>query len=123
MSAVDWLTCSEHRLLACTSGKVFNDGLGELGPIRERIAYYPHDVWLYILATQWSKIAQEEAFVGRAGDVGDESGSRVVAARLVQYLMRLCFLFERRYAPYSKWFGTAFSRLNCAGQLKHALDG
>jgi Domain of unknown function (DUF4037) len=123
MSAVDWLTCSEHRLLACVSGKVFHDGLDEIGPIRQRIAYYPHDVWLYVLATQWSKIAQEEAFVGRAGDVGDELGSGVIAARLVQYLMRLCFLFERKYAPYSKWFGTAFSRLNCAEQLKPALDG
>jgi len=31
--------------------------------------------------------------------------------------MRLCFLLERRYAPYSKWFGTAFNRLTSAGQL------
>jgi hypothetical protein len=24
---------------------------------------------------------------------------------------------ERRYAPYSKWFGTAFQKLHCAGEL------
>ena len=24
---------------------------------------------------------------------------------------------ERKYAPYSKWFGTAFSRLECAAEL------
>jgi hypothetical protein len=31
--------------------------------------------------------------------------------------MDLCFLLERRYAPYSKWFGTAFAELACAPQL------
>lgn len=28
--------------------------------------------------------------------------------------MRLCFLYKSTYAPYSKWFGTAFSRLDGA---------
>jgi hypothetical protein len=119
----DWLTFSEHRLLGSTGGKVFHDGLGDLTTARERIAYYPRDVWLYMLASQWAKIAQEEAFVGRTGDVGDERGSRLIAARLVQYLMRLCFLMERKYAPYPKWFGTAFSQLRCAGTISPALDG
>ena len=81
---------------------------------REQLAYYPHDIWLYRLAAQWRRIAQEEAFVGRAGDVGDELGSQLVASRMVYDVMRLCFLLERRYAPYSKWWGTAFGRLPCA---------
>jgi hypothetical protein len=117
LRAADWLTISEHRLLAVTFGKVFHDGLGDLSEARERLRYFPRDVWLYMLASQWTKIAQEEAFVGRAGDVGDELGSRVIAARLVQYLMRLCFLMERKYAPYPKWFGTGFSRLDAAPLL------
>ena len=37
--------------------------------------------------------------------------------RLVRDLMRLCFLMERQYAPYIKWFGTAFAQLDCAAQL------
>jgi hypothetical protein len=32
----------------------------------------------------------------------------------VRDIMRLCFLIERQYAPYPKWFGTAFARLQCA---------
>jgi hypothetical protein len=36
--------------------------------------------------------------------------------------MRLCFLMERQYAPYSKWFGTAFSRLTCAATLSPILS-
>lgn len=31
--------------------------------------------------------------------------------------MKLCFLMERQYAPYSKWLGKAFAQLPCAGKL------
>jgi hypothetical protein len=117
IEAVDWLTFSEHKLLGVTSGKVFYDGLGELESIRRKFHYYPKDVWLYILAAQWKKISEEDAFVGRCGYVGDELGSMVIAARQVRNLMQLCFLMERKYAPYSKWFGTAFQRLDCAAEL------
>jgi hypothetical protein len=113
---LDWLTFSEHHLLAMTSGKVFYDDLG-LEEHRSRFNYYPHELWLYLLASQWAKIGQEEAFVGRTGDVGDDLGSQVIAARLVHALMQLSFLMERSYAPYSKWFGSAFSRLQTGPTL------
>ena len=112
----DWLTFSEQRLLSLTSGGVWRDDLG-LAQIRARLAYYPHQVWLYLLACQWSQIGQEEPFVGRTGQNGDEIGSRLIAARLAGSAMRLAFLLERRYAPYSKWFGTHFQRLAIAPQL------
>ncbi|MFX1273176.1 MAG: DUF4037 domain-containing protein, partial [Promethearchaeota archaeon] len=32
-------------------------------------------------------------------------------------IMRLCFLMERKYAPYIKWFGTAFCKLKSAQAL------
>lgn len=117
ITARDWLTFPEQKLLEVTAGAMYHDGLGQLALIRRRLSYYPHDVWVYRLAAQWQRISQEEAFVGRCGDVGDELGSRIVAARLARDVMRLCFLLERRYAPYSKWFGTAFNRLECAEQL------
>jgi hypothetical protein len=114
IGVLDWLTCSEQRLLTVTAGQIYHDGLGELHPIRARLAYYPYEVWLYVLETQWELISEEEAFMARCGDVGDELGSRIVAARLVRDLMKLCFIVEKQYAPYSKWFGTAFSRLKAA---------
>jgi hypothetical protein len=117
LGAIDWLTIPEQRLRSIVSGRVFHDGLGQLEPIRARLRYYPRDVWLYLLAAQWRRISQEEPFMGRCGQVGDELGSRLVAARLIRDLMRLCFLMERQYAPYIKWLGTAFARLDCAGQL------
>lgn len=117
----DWLAMPQQALLAVTSGAVFHDGLDRLGALRATWQWYPDDVWRYLLAAQWTRISQEEAFVGRCGDVGDELGSMVVAARLVRDLMKLCFLIERRYAPYSKWLGTAFGRLACAPTLEPVL--
>ena len=113
----DWLTFPQQRLRTVASGRVFADGLGQLGSIRERLHYYPHDVWLYMLSAQWERIAQEEAFVARCGDVGDELGSRLIATRMVGDLMRLCFLMEKQYAPYVKWLGTAFAQLDCASRF------
>jgi hypothetical protein len=118
---VDWLSVPENHLLMVTAGRVFHDGLGQLEPIRARLCYYPHEVWLYLLAAQWRRIGQEEAFMGRCGQVGDDLGSRLVAARLVRDLMHLCFLMERRYAPYIKWFGAAFAQLACAAALSPLL--
>lgn len=115
--AADWLSIPEYRLGLFTAGRVFHDGLEELEPLRAKLRYYPHDVWLYMLAAQWQRISQEEPFMGRCGQVDDELGSRLVAARLVRDLMRLCFLMERKYTPYIKWLGTAFARLDCAETL------
>ncbi|WP_287203038.1 DUF4037 domain-containing protein, partial [Mesorhizobium sp.] len=82
----------------------------------------PPDVWLYKLAAQWGRIAEERAYIGRTGNAGDEIGSRVIAARMVGNIMRLAMLVERRYAPYPKWFGTAFARLPCAPELRETLE-
>ncbi len=60
--------------------------------------------------------------MARCGDVGDELGSRIVATRLIVELMNLCFLMERRYRPYNKWFGTAFKQLYISEQLSPVLS-
>ncbi len=112
MSARDWLVTPQQLLLEVTAGAVFHDGLGELRPLRESLRWYPDDVWVWMLGCQWRRLAQEEPFVGRTAEVGDELGSRLVAARLVREIVRLCFLLERRYAPYSKWLGSAFRSLD-----------
>jgi hypothetical protein len=122
LDILDWLTFSEQALLEVTAGAVFHDGLGTLTETRGLLAYYPRDIWLYLLAAQWTRISQQEPFVGRSGEVGDERGSALIAADLVRDVMRLGFLMERRYAPYSKWFGSAFARLACAARLSPHLD-
>lgn len=123
IEVADWLTFPQQRLLELVSGEVFHDGLDELRKIRQKLKFYPRDIWLYLLAAQWKKISQEEAFVGRTADVGDELGSQVVAARMVREIMKLTFLMEKQYAPYSKWLGSAFSKLKTGAKLTPILRG
>jgi hypothetical protein len=112
----DWLTLPQQKLLSVIAGKVFKDDLG-LEKIRAGLCWFPHDVWLYLLASVWTRIGQEEHLMGRAGLVGDENGSAIIGSRLVRDVMRLAFLMERVYWPYAKWFGTAFSKLKSAIEL------
>lgn len=117
ISTRNWLVTPQQSLASVTTGAVYHDGLGELEPVRQALAWYPRDLWLWQLAGQWRRIAQEEHFPGRAAEVGDDLGRRVLVARLARDVMRLCFLLERRYAPYSKWLGTAFARLDSAATV------
>ena len=121
ITVTDWLTFPQQRLLELVRGEVYHDGLGELRRVREKLKFYPRDVWLYLMAAQWIRISQEEAFVSRAGEIGDELGSRVVAARMVREIMKLAFLIEKQYAPYSKWLGSAFGQLKMGPRLAPVL--
>ena len=121
LSTAEWLMVPTQLLRELTGGEVFHDGTGLLTEYRKALAWYPDDVWRYVLACQWQRLSQEEAFVGRCGELGDELGSAVIAARQVRDLMRLCLLMNRIYPPYSKWLGTAFAALPCAPNLSPHL--
>lgn len=121
LQTTDWLTFPQQKLLGITTGEVFHDDVG-LQDVREYFSWYPHEVWLYQLASAWQRIGQEEHLMGRAGEAGSEIGSALIAARLVRDVMRLCFLMEKHYAPYAKWFGLAFSKLRSASNLTPILE-
>ena len=104
-----------------TAGAVFRDDL-DLDTVRRRLAYYPRDVWLYLMFAGWGRVHPEMNLVGRAGYAGDELGSSLIASEIASGLMHLSFLIERRYAPYVKWFGTAFSELEVADRLSAPLE-
>ena len=112
MSTLDWLLTPQQRLLGVVSGAVYADDSGALTALRDSLSWYPDQVWRWVLACQWRRLAQEEAFVARTAEVGDELGSAVTAARQVRDMMRLALLLDQTYAPYQKWLGTAFARLS-----------
>ncbi|MBS7315864.1 MAG: DUF4037 domain-containing protein [Clostridiaceae bacterium] len=120
LTAADWLSFSEHRLLSLASAQFYVDGLG-MQQVLEPLKQYPRDVRLYLIASCWDAIACEQAFAKRCGAYGDELGSRLICARIAERLMRLCFLYLDTYAPYSKWFGTAFDRLPLDPALRDAI--
>jgi hypothetical protein len=122
LTPADWLGIPQQRLRTLRSGRVFHDGLGRLQGLRKIFEWYPPDLWRYLLACQWQRIDQNEPFPGRAGSVGDEMGSHLLASQLIRDLMRLAFLMEKQYAPYQKWFGTAFGQLKTARNLTPVFE-
>ncbi len=123
LGVVDWLGLTGQSVLELTGGPVFADRDGALTRVRELLAWYPDDVWRYVLAADWSRLAQEVPLASRAGERGDDLGSRVVMARLVRTAVHLAFLLERRWPPYAKWSGTGFARLPVAESAGPALAG
>jgi hypothetical protein len=119
LTNLDWLCISEQKLVELTSGRVFHDGLQRLEKIRSRLSYYPWEVKLIKLAAYWDCISNEEAFVGRAVEFGDLIGAKLISARMVNYLLKICFMLKDKYAPYSKWFTRQFAELDL-GEIKKA---
>nr|WP_204358913.1 DUF4037 domain-containing protein [Streptosporangium sp. 'caverna'] len=122
VSTLDWLSTPWQRLAEVTSGEVFHDGLEALEPARAALRWYPPDLERYVLAGQWRRLAQMEAFPGRCGEVGDDLGSAVLTAGLARDLMRLVLLMRRRYPPYAKWLGSGFARLSGTAELGEDLS-
>ncbi len=119
---IRWLTLPQQSLREIVSGPIFHDDFDAWAPLQSRFAWYPDDVWRYLLGAQWQAVGQLEPSMGRAAQVGDERGARLIAARLTRLSMELAFLIERTYQPYWKWFGTAFDALPIAARLGPTLD-
>jgi hypothetical protein len=116
MTPQDWLSIDEQRLLEATAGELFRDDR-QLARTRGQLAFYPDDLRRHLMAVEWTRIADEQAFPARAGARGDEPGAAIVQARLAESALRLCFYLEGRYPPYAKWLGTAFARLPAAATV------
>jgi hypothetical protein len=122
MDHADWLGLAQQRLLYVTRGAVFRDDAGELTRVRSELAWYPLDVWRWLLASQWHLIANTEPLLGRTLEAGDQRGARLLTAKLCRLIMEMAFLQERRYRPYDKWLGTAFATLDAATELGPLID-
>jgi hypothetical protein len=119
---LDWLSVTGQAVLEVVGGPVFVDHRGDLTTARRALEWYPDDIWRYLLACDWVRIAQELPLMGRTADVGDETGSRVIAARLAHTVTHLAFLLERRWPPYAKWLGSVFRTLPSAALLADPIS-
>ncbi|MGO1481131.1 MAG: DUF4037 domain-containing protein [Brachybacterium sp.] len=121
LQLTDWLSLTGQAVLEITAGPVFHDGPGVLGALRERLSWYPRDVWMYALAADWHRLGQEFPDVGRAGLRGDEDGSAVIAARHVRTMLHLAHLLHRRWPPYGKWLARSAAELPGGAVLRSAV--
>lgn len=109
--AGDWLSLTGQAVLEVTAGPVFTDTHGGITAIRNRLTWYPDDVWRHVVAVDWQRLGQLLPLLGRAGQRGDDLGARVLVADVVRVAVHLGFLLERRWSPYPKWAGTLFAGL------------
>lgn len=120
-TAADWLSVRAQAVLEVTAGAVFADTSGAITALRQRLRWYPEDVWRHVVAVDWTLIGEELPLYGRAASRGDELGAALIAARIAHSAMHLGFLLERRWPPYAKWFGTCFAALPTATAVAPAL--
>jgi hypothetical protein len=126
VSVFDWLSLTGQAVLEVVAGSLFEDQTGELTGLRDVLAWYPDDIWRYVVACDWQRLDEELPLMGRAGGRGDEVGSRIIAARLVDRAVHLAFMLSRAWPPYSKWRGSVFGRMTgcaaVAADLGRVLD-
>lgn len=108
-TTADWLSFTGQAVLELTAGPVFADDAGTWDRLRRRLSWYPDDLWRHLVAGSWRQLEQELPFLGRTASRGDDLGSRVLTARLVDVAVRLGLLLDRVWAPYAKWVGTVFA--------------
>jgi hypothetical protein len=120
-SNMDWLSFPQQILMSIQSGRIFHDQLG-LNDIRAMLNYYPHDIRLYLMASSWQRIGQEEHLAARARLTGQDIGFSIITSRLVRDIKQLGFLLERKYAPFAKWLEKSFVKLNCGKALMPYLS-
>lgn len=111
----DWLSLTGQAVLEVTAGPVFTDTHGGITTVRDRLTWYPDDIWRHVVAVDWQRLGQVLPLLGRAAQRADELGARVLAATAVRTAVHLGFLLERRWSPYPKWAGTLFAALPRAG--------
>lgn len=121
LDVVDWLSLTGQSVLEVTAGPVFVDSDGTLTRVRDALTWYPDQVWRYVVATDWVRLGEDLPLMGRAGQRGDDLGSRLLAARVVSTMTHLSFVLARRWPPYPKWTGTMLARLPGADELVPAL--
>ena len=94
-----WVRIQEHFLATCTSGEVFEDGLGEFSAIRNGLLpCYPEDVRLKKLAARAATMAQSGQYnYHRLMRRGDVFGARLALAEFLNaalsMLYMLCLLY------------------------------
>ena len=118
----DWLLMPQQQLLHVTAGEAFHDDAGELTDVPER----SRGTRTTCGATCSDARGGGSRRRRRSSGGRPRSATSSVADRRSEARTRrdasLCFLLERRYAPYTKWLGSAFARLDAAHEFRTALE-
>lgn len=112
-----WFFISEQFLLEATNGKIFEDNLGLITEIRQKLAYLPEDVRLKKLAGNLLLMAQSGLYnYNRCIKRGETGAAQLAISEFVNAALKAIFLINRQYIPYYKW---VFKALRALPKLSH----
>lgn len=122
-NTLEWLCLPEQKLLEWTAGQIFDDPVGEITRVRRELAYLPNDVWRFKLLYAWERIGHVDVVALNALR-GDTLSARLNLAKVVEGIVRIAFLLNRRYCPGTpKWVSRAFDALpRLAGEIGPQLE-
>lgn len=117
----DWLSFSQQHLLQFTGGVVFANSLGSYDHAKKILAWYPDDVWRWIMAAQWYFIWGSERLIFRTTEAGDILGGQLIVGKLVRLIVEMIFIQNKAYKPYDKWLGSAFKKIDTNQRIEKAI--
>ncbi len=119
----DWFFLPEQSLAEATNGKIFFDGLGEIGKVRQRLSYMPEDVRLKKLAGNLLTMGQAGQYnYCRCVSRGECAAAQLALAEFVKGTLNVAFLLNKRYIPYYKWSFRALGELPKLSELYAPLE-
>jgi hypothetical protein len=105
---LDWLCIPEQKLLELTRGEIFHDPIGDITRVRKKFSYFPDEVWRFKLLYAWESLNGLDV-VRLCFIRGETLSARIILQQLVERVMRVVFLLNRRYCPGTmKWFSKEF---------------
>ena len=118
-----WLSLPEQALLECINGEIFTDQYGEVSLIRQRLAFYPEDIFKKKLAGQLLLMAQSGQYnYARCLKHGENAAAQLAVNEFVKSTISAIFLLNRRYQPYYKWSFRALRELPKLSILAELLE-
>lgn len=117
----EWLGLSDQALGVCTNGRVFHDPADQFSAWRRHLLdYYPEDIRRKKIASRCMALAQTGQYnLSRSLQRSELFASRYAELQFCHDLMSMCFLLNRRYAPFYKWLHRATAQLPILGSILH----
>ena len=104
LDVIQWLTIPEQSLLEATNGKIFFDNSGSITEAREKLRFFPEDVFLKKLASSLLLMAQSGQYnYRRCISHGETGAAQLALFDFCESASHVIFLLNGRYMPYYKW--------------------
>lgn len=100
----EWFLIPEQSLAEAVNGRVYFDNEGTLTRFRERLAFYPEDIFRKKLAGELLLMAQAGQYnFLRCLKHGETAAAQLAVNEFVLHTISAIFLLNRSYRPYYKW--------------------